>query len=152
MDLKLGRKGKEKKKTKVRSSVSVTFKLVEPAADAIEGGAAGDVVDNEGADSAAVVGGGDGAESLLAGGVPNLSLDFLGVDFQALSLELDAYGGLGVHVELVPGVAGEKVGFAHRRVSDYDDLEEVLFSSLVLRSRHFHTTKRERERERERKV
>jgi len=134
--LKLGRKGKEKK-TKVRSSVSVTFKLVEPATDAIEGGTTGDVVDNEGADNAAVVGEGDGAESLLAGGVPNLSLDFLGVDFQALSLELDAYGGLGVHVELVPGVAGQQVRFPHRGVSDYDDLEEVLFSSLVLRTRHY---------------
>jgi len=43
-----------------------------------------------------------------------------------------------------PPVAGEKVGFAHRRVSDYVDLEEVIFSSLVLWSRHFHTTERGR--------
>jgi len=73
----------------------------------------------------------------LAGGVPNLSLDFLGVDLQALSLELDAYGGLGVHIELVAGVAGKEVGFSDRRVSDYDDLEEVLFSSFVIGTPHF---------------
>lgn len=91
-----------------------TFKLVEPAPHAVEGGSAGDIIDNESADSAAVVGGGNGAESLLAGGVPNLSLDFLGIDLQALGLELDAYGGLGVHIELVASIAGKEVGFADR--------------------------------------
>ena len=51
-------------------------------------------------------------------------------------MELDADGGLGVHVELVAGVAGEEVGLADGGVADYDDLEEVLIASLVLRRRH----------------
>lgn len=81
-----------------------TVELVEPAADVVEAGAAGDVVDKEGAESAAIVGGGNGAKSLLAGGVPDLGLHLLPADVHTLRLELDRDGGLGAEVELVPGV------------------------------------------------
>ncbi|KAF2601324.1 hypothetical protein F2Q70_00024534 [Brassica cretica] len=86
-----------------------TVELVEPATDVLERRGAGDVVDDEGSDGAAVVGGGDGAEAFLAGGIPNLSFDFFVVDEHALGLELDADGGFGVGVELVAGVAGEEI-------------------------------------------
>jgi hypothetical protein len=39
-----------------------------------------DVVDEEGSDGAAVVRRGDGSVSLLAGGIPDLGFDGLGVD------------------------------------------------------------------------
>lgn len=111
----------------------LTVELVEPAADAVEGGAAGDVVDDEGADGSAVVGGGDGAEALLAGCVPDLGLHLLALDFDDLSLELDADGGLGVEVELVTGEPGEKVRLADGRVPDHHYLEEVLlFPSFLI--------------------
>ena len=103
-----------------------TVEFLEPAADVVEGGAAGDVVDEEGAEGAAVVGGGDGAEALLAGGVPDLGLDVLAVDVHALRLELDADGGLGVEIELVAGVAGQQVALPHRAVPDDHHLEQVL--------------------------
>ena len=110
-----------------------TVELIEPATDVLERRGASDVVDDEGSDGAAVIGGGDGAEAFLAGGIPNLSFDFFVVDEHALSLELDADGGFGVGVELVACVAGEEVRFADGGVSDDDDLEEVLFASLVVR-------------------
>ena len=111
----------------------MSFELLEPAGDTVEGGAAADVVDDKCADGTAVVGGGDGAKPFLAGGVPNLGLDLLAVDLHALSLELDADGGLGVGVELVAGVARQEVGLAHRRVTDYHHLEEVLLALVLLR-------------------
>lgn len=83
----------------------ITVELVEPAGDAFEGGGTSDVVDDEGADGAAIIGGGDSAEPLLAGGVPNLSFDFFAVQIEALSVEFDADCGFRVHTELVASVS-----------------------------------------------
>jgi len=47
----------------------------EPSSEVFEGLSSGDVVDEEGACGATVVGSGDGAEGFLAGGVPYLKLD-----------------------------------------------------------------------------
>jgi hypothetical protein len=70
-----------------------------------------DVVDEQGAHCAAVVCRRDGAVSLLAGGVPDLRLDGLGVDLDRPGCELDADGRLGVEVELVAGESAQQVGF-----------------------------------------
>lgn len=70
-----------------------------------------DVVDQQGAHCAAVVCGGDGAVSLLAGGIPDLSLDGLGVDLDGPGSEFDADGRLRVQVELVAGESAQQVGF-----------------------------------------
>jgi hypothetical protein len=53
----------------------------------------GDVVDEQNAHGAAVVSGGDGAEALLAGGVPDLQLYALAVELDGADLEVDADGG-----------------------------------------------------------
>jgi hypothetical protein len=53
----------------------------------------GDIVDEQDAHGAAVVGSGDGAETLLAGGVPDLQLDALAVELDGPYLEVDADGG-----------------------------------------------------------
>lgn len=53
----------------------------------------GDVVYEEDTHSTAIVGGGDGAESLLAGGVPDLQLDTLSIELNGPDLEVDADGG-----------------------------------------------------------
>ena len=71
-----------------------------------------DIVDEEGADGSAVVGGGDGAVAFLARRVPDLGLDGFGVDLDAARGEFDADGGFAVEVEFVAGEAGEEVGFA----------------------------------------
>lgn len=65
----------------------------------VEGALVGHVVGQQDAHGAAVVGfvrrgtGGDGAEALLAGRVPDLQLDALGVELDGADLEVDADGG-----------------------------------------------------------
>ncbi|TPX50230.1 hypothetical protein SeMB42_g02323 [Synchytrium endobioticum] len=89
--------------------------LLEPAVDVLVRDVFGDVVDEQGADGAAIVGGGDGAVPLLAGGVPDLGLDRLGIDLDGAGGELDANGGFGLEVELVAGEARQEVGLADAR-------------------------------------
>lgn len=106
--------------------VGMVAELFQPACDVLVGLVLGDVVDEEGADCATVVGAGDGAVTLLAGGIPDLRLDGLVVDLDAASGELDADGGLAVEVEFVAGETREKVGFTNAGVSNKDYLEEEL--------------------------
>jgi L-ascorbate metabolism protein UlaG (beta-lactamase superfamily) len=106
--------------------VGMVAELFQPACDVLVGLVLGDVVDKEGADCATVVSAGDGAVALLAGGIPDLSLDGLVVDLDAASSELHADGGLAVEVEFVAGETREKVGFTNARVSDKDHFEEEL--------------------------
>jgi hypothetical protein len=96
-------------------------KLLEPPGDVLVGLVLADVVDEEGANGTAVVGGGDGAVALLARGIPDLGLDGLGVDLDRPRGELDADGGLGVDVELVSRETAQQVGFTDARISDQDD-------------------------------
>lgn len=106
--------------------VGMIAELFQPACDVLVGLVLGNVVDEKGADCAAVVGAGDGAVALLAGGIPDLRLDGLVVDLDAASGELDADGGLAVEVEFVAGETREKVRFTNARVSNKDHLEEEL--------------------------
>lgn len=106
--------------------VGMVAELFQPACDVLVGLVLGDVVDEEGADCATVVGAGDRTVTLLAGGIPDLSLDGLVVDLDAASGKLDADSGLAVEVEFVAGETREQVGFTNTRVSNKDNLEEEL--------------------------
>lgn len=80
----------------------------------------------------------------LSGGVPDLRLDGLLLQLDALGGELDADGGFGLEVELVAREPGEDVGFAHSGItflkvyaeeSTYeDDFEEVVVVVRILHS------------------
>lgn len=74
--------------------IGVVAQLLEPPGDVLVGLVLADVVDEERTDGAAVVRRGDGAVALLAGGIPDLGLDGLGVDLDGAGGELDADGGL----------------------------------------------------------
>ncbi|KAI6776987.1 hypothetical protein HG530_000932 [Fusarium avenaceum] len=63
--------------------------LLEPSCDVLVGLVLADIVYEEGADSASIVSGSDGAVSLLSSGIPDLGLDCLGVDLDRSSGELD---------------------------------------------------------------
>lgn len=72
-------------------------------------------MDEERPGGVAVVGGGDGAEALLAGGAPDLGPHLPAVDVRrALRLELHPDGGFGVRVEFVARVPGQQVALPHR--------------------------------------
>jgi len=77
-----------------------------------------DVIDEQGANSATVVGRGDGAIPFLTRSVPNLCLDGLGVDLDRPRGELDADCGLGIEVELVARESAEQVGLSDAGVTD----------------------------------
>lgn len=62
----------------------------------------------------------------LSSSVPNLSLDDLAINIQAFGGKLDPYCGLGLQVELVPREPGEQVGFANTRITNQNQLEEVI--------------------------
>jgi hypothetical protein len=105
--------------------------LLQPPCHVLVGLVLGDVVDEQRTDSAAVVGGGDGAVALLAGGVPDLCFDGLAVYLDTTCCEFYADGRFAVQVEFVAREAGEEVGFADARVAYQDYLEEELYSILV---------------------
>lgn len=112
-----------------------TFEFIKPATDIFESAAPTDVVNDERPDGTAIVRRGDGAETLLASSVPDLRLDLLAVYFHGLSLKLNANGGLGVGVKLIPGVPRQQVGLADSTVTNEHDLEKVVLA-LVLLVRH----------------
>ena len=68
----------------------VRFHRPHPPAHALERPPVADVVDEQDPHRAAVVRGGDGAEALLAGGVPDLELDRLAVEEDLFDLEVDS--------------------------------------------------------------
>lgn len=76
--------------------IGVIPQLLQPSRDVLVGLVLADVVDEEGTNSASVVGGCNGAVSLLTGGIPNLSLDRLGIDLDGSGGELDTDSRLGV--------------------------------------------------------
>lgn len=100
--------------------VGMVAQFLQPSVHVLKRHALADIVDEEGADSTAVVGRGDCAITFLASSIPNLCLDCLGVDLNGSGGKLDADGGLGVEVELVTGESTEKVGLSDARVSDED--------------------------------
>jgi hypothetical protein len=107
--------------------VGMVAELFQPACDVLVGLVFRDVVNEEGADCATVVSTGDGAVALLAGGIPDLSLDGLVVDLDAASGEFDADSRLAVQVEFVAGETREKVRFTDAGVSNKHHLEEELW-------------------------
>ena len=123
-------------KKKVSLSKALTLELIEPSADTIESGTAANIVNDESTDGAAVIGRGDGAKPFLAGSIPNLSLNLFAINIHNLSLEFNADGGLGMEIELVSSITRQQIGFTNRRVSDDDDLEEILLTSFIVRRRH----------------
>lgn len=92
--------------------VGVVTKLLQPPGHILVRLVLADVVNEQGANSAAVVGGGNGAVALLAGGIPDLGLDGLGVDLDRPGSELDADRRLGIDVELIAGESTQQIGLS----------------------------------------
>ena len=84
----------------------------EPAGEVLKGITAGNVVDEEGSGSAAVVGAGDGAKGLLSGRVPDLQLDGLFFDREESGSEFYANGEVMDGLEAFVGELEEEAGLA----------------------------------------
>ncbi len=79
----------------------------------LEGVSTRDVVDEERAGRATVVGAGDGAEGLLAGRVPDLEFDLFVGDGDHACAEFDADGEVVDGLEAFVGELEEEAGFAY---------------------------------------
>ena len=77
------------------------FNVPDPVLDVVEALLVGDVVDQHDAHGAAVVGGGDGAEPLLASCVPDLQLDLLPIQLYCANLEVNSCKGTSVNLNRV---------------------------------------------------
>lgn len=98
--------------------VGMVAEFLQPPVDVVVGLVLADIVDKEGPDGTTVVGGGDGAITLLTGGIPDLRLDRLGVDLDGTGGEFDTDGRLGVQVELIASETTQQVGLSDARVSN----------------------------------
>lgn len=74
----------------------------------------------------------------MASGVPYLSLDSFAIDDEGFGLKLDADGGFGIDVELVPRKPSEKLGLADGGVTDQHHFENVidLLVEIAVQIRH----------------
>ena len=88
-----------------------------------------DIVHEENAHGAAIVGGGDGAKPLRAGSVPDLQFAALVIDFDSADLEVDANGVNPGRVSVVRE-AEQQVALARALVSYNQQLDEVVKSSV----------------------
>mmetsp|Transcript_21046 Transcript_21046/g.35947 ORF Transcript_21046/g.35947 Transcript_21046/m.35947 type:complete len:88 (+) Transcript_21046:560-823(+) len=74
-------------------NVGVLLDLRDPVTNRFKRSAVRHVVHKQDTLSSAEIGGGNGAETLLPRGVPNLQLDSLAIDLHILDLEINTDGG-----------------------------------------------------------
>ena len=101
--------------------VGMVSQFLQPSCDVFVCLVLADIVDKQSPHGTSVVGGCDGAISLLPSSIPNLRLDRLRIYLDRPSSELYTNGGLGVEVELIACESTQKVGFTNARVSDQYD-------------------------------
>lgn len=89
--------------------VCVVLELFKPTLDIVKCGLFGDVIDEQGADCAAVISRSDGAIAFLTSGIPNLCLYGLALCLNGSGGKLDANGGFRFEVELVASKATQQV-------------------------------------------
>lgn len=87
--------------------VGMVSELLQPSRDILVGLVLADVIDKKGTNGTTVVGRGDGTIALLAGGIPDLCLDGLGINLNRAGSELDTDGRLGVQIEFVAGKSAQ---------------------------------------------
>jgi len=94
--------------------------LFEPLLEIFEAVPSCHVVDEYDALGSAVVGGGEGAEAFLSGGVPDGEFDFFVGHVEVFDFEVDADCGLDVIVEGVVGEAEEHGGLSYSCISNHE--------------------------------
>lgn len=108
--------------------VAVVAGLLQPVAHMLERMPAGDVVHQQCAYRSPIVGPGDGPEILLPRRVPDLQLHILVPHEDLLGPELHPDGHIMVFTRFVLNELEDDAGFAHPRVPDQDELEQVMIS------------------------
>ena len=122
----------QKSTAKIAPSIFMKRNGSVPVADIGERLLVCDIVHEENAHGAAIVGGGDGAKPLRAGSVPDLEFAALVVDFDGADFEI--YSGDRSDVGRVSVVreAEQEAALAHTRVSYHQQLDEVVVRGVGL--------------------
>jgi hypothetical protein len=115
--------------------VGMVAQLLEPPRNVLVCLVLADIVDEQSADGTPVVRGRDGAVPFLAGSVPDLCLDGLGVDLDRPGGKLDADGGLGVYIELISSETAEQVGLSDARVSNQNNCGKAALACIAMGGR-----------------
>lgn len=105
---------------------SVGLDFVQPVLDILETLSIGDVINQNDSISSFIVSGGNGFESFLPGGIPDMELDGLVVALYVSNLEINSNGWEERLVEQVIRESEENVGFSDGGVSDKENLEQVI--------------------------
>lgn len=98
--------------------IRVVSEFLQPPGDVVVGLVLADVVNEQGTNGATIVGRSNSSVSLLAGSIPDLSLDCLRINLDRAGCELDAYRRLRVEVELITGEPAQEVGLSDTGVTD----------------------------------
>jgi hypothetical protein len=105
-------------------SISVNF--MQPLFDIVEGLSVGDVIYDDDAVSAAIIGGRNRSKALLSGSIPNLKLNGLSIKLDCANFEIDTNSGnvrLRVRVVREPE---QQTRLSDAGISDQEKLEEVI--------------------------
>lgn len=86
----------------------------------------GKVIDNNGPDGSSVISIGNGPESLLSGGIPNLVFNGFIFKMDSFGGKLHSNGGLWIHGEGVLYESGEQVSLAHTWITYHDYFVEEI--------------------------
>lgn len=104
----------------------IAVNLLKPLLDVVEGIHVGDIVHDADTVGTTVVRASDGSEAFLASGIPDLELYGLAIEFYRSDFEINTDSG---NVRLRIGIVGKpqkKAGLSDTRVSDEEELEEVI--------------------------
>jgi len=104
----------------------VSINLVQPLLYIVEGFLVGDIVHDDNSVGAAVIRRCNGTESFLSGGIPDLELDRLSVQFDRSNLKVNTNGGnVGFGVSVVRE-SKEQTRFTDAGVSNKEQLEQII--------------------------
>ena len=105
---------------------SVLFDLGHPVVHVLVRLLVGDIIDYYNSVCSLVVGGGNGLEALLTGGVPNLELNLLAVHFNSFNFKIDADGRHKVVREHIVSESNKQRGLADARAANEQNLEKIV--------------------------
>ena len=113
--------------------VGMVTKFFQPSCDIIISLVFADIVDEQGANSAAIICRSNGPVPLLACCIPNLGLDRLGINLKGTGSELDTNRRLGIQVELISCKTAQQIGLSNTGITDKNNCigKEVSFSVTI---------------------
>jgi hypothetical protein len=107
----------------INTGSGVLLYVPNPVVDILETEFVTDIINQKDAHRATVIGGGDGSETFLSGGVPDLQLDSLAIQLNRLDLEINTDSGDERRCELIITESKQETTLADTRVANQKQLD-----------------------------